>query len=561
LIGVLASDGQRLVAREFFELFKTHWEFYASDRDYDVLLCSQNNIPRTKAKLIISFVCDINQFNHGQGIRVRNEYRKGSARGAGFEFPIYGNVFSLEGSGKALLWLKGSTETVGLETHTTGGKRIYLGFDFFKEIAFLLSQGQPKENSQIPAIEIHISVLRNLIISAGVAVVEVPPVPAGYDFIACLTHDVDFAGIRSHRFDHTMFGFLFRASVGSILGFLKGKLSFEKLMRNWKAVLSLPLVYAGFLKDFWYQIDKYIEVEKETKSTFFLIPFKNRPGDNIPKDSVKRRATNYDVSDIREVARTLMGQGFEIGVHGIDAWHNIEKSQQELNRIIEFCQGPEIGIRIHWLCFNNDSYRILEESGFTYDSTFGYNDAVGYRAGTAQVFKPLKAKRLLEFPLHIQDSTLFFPRRMNLSEERALELCEILIKNAKSFGGVLTILWHDRSFAPERLWGDFYLNLLNEIKKYKVWFATAGEIVSWFRRRRGIMFENVSIGDNRINLSVKYDSHGSTHAKEPFAFVRIYHPKLRNSNKQNPLFSSSGFIDIALKGETSFEINLDSINT
>jgi hypothetical protein len=149
---------------------------------------------------------------------------------------------------------------------------------------------------------------------------------------------------------------------------------------------------------------------------------------------------------------------------------------------------------------------------------------------------------------------------MNLSEKQALDLCEKLIKNAKTYGGVLTILWHDRSLAAERLWGDSYINLLEKIKENKVWFATAGEIVNWFRRRRQVTFEKVDIDDNKIRLSLKYISNGSIHAKEPFSFVRIYHPKLKKSNEQNPLLSGSVYMDIPLKGETSFEINLNSLN-
>ena len=29
----------------------------------------------------------------------------------------------------------------------------------------------------------------------------------------------------------------------------------------------------------------------------------------------------------------------------------------------------------------------LEEAGFLYDSTMGYNDAIGYWAGTSQIYK------------------------------------------------------------------------------------------------------------------------------------------------------------------------------
>jgi hypothetical protein len=357
-----------------------------------------------------------------------------------------------------------------------------------------------------------------------------------------------------------MFSFVYRASIGSLVRFFEGKSPLRKLLRNWSAVLRLPFVYLDGAKDFWLQFDTYAEIEKNLKSTFFFVPFKNKQGDHILGNGGRKRATKYDISDVGEIAEALRDNGFEIGVHGIDAWHDLEKARQERNRIAEYLKGEEIGVRIHWLLFNDYSYRILEEAGFSYDSTFGYNDAVGYRAGTLQVFRPINAKNLLELPLHIQDTALFFSRRMNLSEEKALDLCQTLIANAKSYGGVLTILWHDRSLAPERLWGDFYINLLKKIKENKVWFATGGEIVNWFRKRREVTFKKVDIDDRRIRLSLKYDNNGSGQIKEPFAFARIYHPKLRNSNEQNSLLLGSGYMDIPLMGKTSYEINLNAIN-
>ena len=39
----------------------------------------------------------------------------------------------------------------------------------------------------------------------------------------------------------------------------------------------------------------------------------------------------------------------------------------------------------------------------------GYNETVGFRAGTSQVFAPIGTKHLLELPLHIQDTSLLYP--------------------------------------------------------------------------------------------------------------------------------------------------------
>ena len=40
MIGVIAKTGQTATVEEFFELFKTPWEFYREASRYDVLLCA-----------------------------------------------------------------------------------------------------------------------------------------------------------------------------------------------------------------------------------------------------------------------------------------------------------------------------------------------------------------------------------------------------------------------------------------------------------------------------------------------------------------------------------------
>jgi hypothetical protein len=144
---------------------------------------------------------------------------------------------------------------------------------------------------------------------------------------------------------------------------------------------------------------------------------------------------------------------------------------------------------MHWLYFSSESPRHLEAAGYRYDSTCGYNDAVGYRAGTAQPFRLPGTADLMELPITIMDTAMFYPSRMGLSPDAALAQCRQILSNAKRFGGALVINWHDRSLAPERLWNRFYAQLLGEIDRAgSVWFATADQAVRWFRRRRAVRF-------------------------------------------------------------------------
>jgi hypothetical protein len=60
------------------------------------------------------------------------------------------------------------------------------------------------------------------------------------------------------------------------------------------------------------------------------------------------------------------------------------------------------------------------------------------------------------------------------------------------------------------LWGRFYLRLLATLRAGRVWFATAGAAVEWFRWRRGVRFERAA-GDPlgiRVSSAMSTDHPG-----------------------------------------------------
>jgi hypothetical protein len=249
---------------------------------------------------------------------------------------------------------------------------------------------------------------------------------------------------------------------------------------------------------------------------------------------------------MRDTAEKLIQKSHEIGVHGIDAWHSSEKGNQERLRINDVTGQDKTGIRMHWLLSDRKTFQVLEDAGYHYDSTSGYNDAVGYRNGTAQVFRPIGVTKLLELPLHIQDTALFYSSRMNLPEKKALALCNLLIKNALLYGGLLTINWHQRSLAPERLWGDFYLQLLERLRACRPWFATARQIVDWYQKRREVCFDDVQPKGDDLRLVVR----AGEMAGLPRLLLRIHRPRNSASiNSKTPDLSeyTSDYAEIPLR--------------
>lgn len=528
MIGVITKESEKEIVKEFFELFKTPWEFYNDDCLYDVVLATDDNYKELNSKLTVIYGSKINGFDNEYKIGTSGQLEKVILEYNDEHFPVNGRVLTFsDGTKKPLIRAKETDEVAGIAVNLNDKKIIRVGFDLFQEIKLLLSSGQPSKYATIPTLEIHISILRNWILNSGLPLVEIPPVPAGYGFITCLTHDVDFVGISYHKFDKTMLGFIYRALLGSFIGALNGYASWGKLFMNWKAAFLLPGVYLGVIKDFFNQFDRYCEIEKGLKSTYYLIPFKDRDGNDNANQLSNGRALKYDVSDIKQEVKKLASSGCEIGLHGIDAWHDSKNGREELERISQVVGGSNIGVRMHWLFYNDYTPKILEDSGFIYDSTYGYNESVGYKGGTTQVFRPLGVKRLLELPLHIQDTALFYSGRMGLSENKAMGIVKELFNNATRYGGVLTINWHQRSIGPERFWDGFYIKLIEELKKLNVWFGTARQVVKWFDKRRSVSFNDIRTAEDKLYIQITCNKDTDV----PDLILRVHNPNSTDKKK------------------------------
>lgn len=511
MIGVVANPSESAVICEFFELFKTPWEFYRNDQQYDVVLYAggENGPHNAAAKLFLIYAGREIPLDNRRNIEVtRQEPRTRMLSYRGARIPIYGDSITFGKNATGPLVDEESRQSVLCLQEANGALVGRIGYDLFREIRILLTEGQPAINAELPALELHIALLRDLIVASGVPLVEIPPVPDGHRFIACLTHDIDHPSIRQHIFDHTMFGFLYRAVLGSVFNVVRGRASFRNLLTNWTAALKLPLVHLGFAKDTWCEFSRYVQLERGEHSSFFVIPFKDSRGQSVDGIASSRRASRYGAADISAQIQELMTSGCEIGLHGIDAWRDSHKGGAELEEIRRTTRMEQIGVRMHWLYFDARSHLILEQAGADYDSTIGYNETVGYRAGTTQAYKPLQVSRLLELPLHVMDTALFYPRHLDLGRSEARARVDRIIDNAVQFGGCVTVNWHDRSIAPERLWGDFYVDLVDQFKNREAWIASATQTVSWFRKRRSAIFESVSWQSGELRVKVVVDGGG-----------------------------------------------------
>lgn len=474
MIGVLCPEADFPVAAELFELFKTPWAPFEPQRAFDVII-AEGEAPETDAPLVIVFAVP--------GTRASG--RTLIAESA--PFPIYGPLSAIPTG--APLGRTEHGEIVAAREVAGGTTTIRCGYTLLGEVRRLLGEGQPLEHAGLPTLDLHVDLLRRWILDAGVSFVEIPPRPAGSGFVASLTHDIDFLRLRDHRFDHTLAGFLFRATAGSVRDGMRGRRSWRDVGRNLAAATATPLVQLGLRRDPWRPFESYLEADSPHGSTFFVVPFAGRQGKHVELPNARRRAVRYQLEDARPSIEGAASRGSEIAVHGIDAWVDSECARVERDRVAAVSGSEPEGVRMHWLCRDAKTPKRLEQAGFAYDATVGYNDAVGFKAGTLQPYRPLDCSQLLELPLHLQDTSLFYPRRMSLGPQEAWSLAGSLLEQAKAHGGVLTVSWHDRSLGPERLWGYFYSRLLTALSDSGATFLTARDAVSLFRARRSVRLE------------------------------------------------------------------------
>ena len=219
------------------------------------------------------------------------------------------------------------------------------------------------------------------------------------------------------------------------------------------------------------------------------------------------------MSDIRQQASDVAARGGELAVHGIDAWR--EMSMRAGRGWRSDLTGATAANGPHALAKHRPRFcgAAREQTGFAYDSTWGYNDAVGYRAGTSQVFV-CPGARGCGLPLSIMDSALFYPGRMGLTQDEALRLCRAIRWQTRATSGAGTVvesaLARSRVLAPERLWGRCYPGSCSpEVEDGdRAWFATAGEAVDWFRWRRSMQLRCGGAGerDHRRSPPAALDS-------------------------------------------------------
>jgi peptidoglycan/xylan/chitin deacetylase (PgdA/CDA1 family) len=225
-----------------------------------------------------------------------------------------------------------------------------------------------------------------------------------------------------------------------------------------------------------------VEAERArgANSTFFVLG-----GHRAPEDGP-------DWGPLRPwLVETLRGAGAEVGLHPSYRAADDLSLVEEERRALEALAGPVDGVRYHYL--RADPFRNLAPLAFRYDSSLGYADALGFRAGIARPFHPWDHERnepadVLEIPVAAMDATLAEPHYLGLSPREAERRLLALLDRAAEVGGAFAIIWHTERFDPAtaRGWDGLYFRFIDAVRERDGICVGAGELASPGTSRRAM---------------------------------------------------------------------------
>jgi hypothetical protein len=262
------------------------------------------------------------------------------------------------------------------------------------------------------------------------------------------THDIDFL---------FQFNGIFNG-IKEIAGdFLKRK-NIKQALFNLKNFVLTKLHIKKDPFDTFDFLMKFSELNN-LKSTFYFMPGNKNEFDIKYKYSKK----------LKKIFEKILNSGHKIGIHGrYNGFNNIEILQKEILNFNKFLSTQKISeIRQHFLRFENpETWKIQNNCNLKTDSTIGYSNTSGFRAGVCfqyNVFDVIERKKLnlIENPLIFMETA---SQKKYPNPQEFLNHALKLKNTVKKYNGNFLFLWHNsnlNSFDWIKF-KDFYEILMKE---------------------------------------------------------------------------------------------------
>ncbi len=268
-----------------------------------------------------------------------------------------------------------------------------------------------------------------------------------------LTHDVD----RTKKSYQYVSGFLKAISKGDISNALYHMKRPKDKEPYWNIYDIAALEDSYGLKSTFFMLDETIRFNPLKPKTFVLAYGRYDPFE--PK--------------IQEAIRYLDSKGWEIGVHGSYlSYNNKELLGREKARLESIVGHPIVGTRQHHLNLDENTWKIQEELGFIYDSTWGFNNDIGIKEGKIMPFYPNNNKFVV-FPLTVMDVCF-----MNI--ENRWEKFHKVLDEIEEKGAIMVVNYHHRVYDEREYPGykSSYIRIIETALKRN---AKIGPMIDFYK--------------------------------------------------------------------------------
>lgn len=271
-----------------------------------------------------------------------------------------------------------------------------------------------------------------------------------------LTHDVDALRLTPEiRFKQSAFQL---ANAARALAQGQGSRGAERLSDAWRYAAS-----AGDFRTF----DRIRAMERAAGLRSTLHFYGGPPG--LSRGTPRRILIDpaYDISSdaVRAELRMFADGGWTVGLHqSFDAWQDAGAMVREKSRV-ERALGAEVRhCRQHWLHFSwEKTWAAQAAAGLATDSTLGFNDRPGFRAGHALRHRPWDTRKaaplsLDAVPMVLMDS--HFYDYAGAAQTDVAARIKPWIDEVRAVGGEATVNWHTHTITDVYGWGAGFEALL-----------------------------------------------------------------------------------------------------
>jgi hypothetical protein len=337
-------------------------------------------------------------------------------------------------------------------------------------------------------------------------VVPAPPRTAWPDnrpFAVCLSHDMDQVA-----------SFSLRASWRQLRRMRRNGMGLREQSRHgWKtarrAVDHWGQRRLGRQPDRYGNVGEWLKLEADCgfKSSLFFFAETVHPWHPYDCNYGFNDRVHFEghTSTVGAMMLEIAARGWDVGVHGSIASATepgvLARQKEEVAARIG---RPVFTTRQHYLQYDPArTPRIQAEAGLLADGTQGFNDTIGFRAGTSFPYRLWDWSRgcllpLWQVALHIQDGPLL---RAGPTVDQAVSSAIALLERVQEVGGCLGLLFHPAHLSTERGF-TVYRELLQESRRRGAWGCSLKEAALWWQSRTRNILQGSADGARESSRSV-----------------------------------------------------------